>query len=122
MIVYENNRPITRGSTTTQMGADRENAIAFIEVVMWENELTGPDKRDKAIETINKMHVFVRSKGLEELIIYMRRAVVMGERFNIKAEWSKNIAKLFKTLNYHYPSLGVELKANFSHDHWKTSA
>ena len=43
------------------MGADRENAIAFIEIVMWENELTGPDKRDKAIEMINKMHVFVRS-------------------------------------------------------------
>ena len=38
----------------------------------------------------------------------------MGKRFNIKAEWSKTIAKLFKAVNYHYPSLGVELKANFS--------
>ena len=114
MIAYENNRPITRGSTTTQMRSDRDDAIAFIEIVVWENELTGPDKRDEAIEMINKMHGFVRSKSLKELIIYMRRAVVMGKRFKIKAEWSKTIAKLFKTINYHYPPLGAELKANFS--------
>ena len=114
MIAYENNRPITRGSTTTQMRADRDDAIAFIEIVIWENELTGPDKRDEAIEMLNKMHGFVRSKSLKELIIYMRRAVVMGKRFNIKAEWSKTIAKLFKTICYHYPSLGAALKENFS--------
>jgi hypothetical protein len=77
MIAYENNRPITRGSTTTQMRSDRDDAIAFIEIVIWENELTWPDKRDEAIEMINKMHGFVRSKSLKELIIYMRRAVVM---------------------------------------------
>jgi hypothetical protein len=60
------------------------------------------------------MHGFVRSKSLKELIIYMRRAVVMWKRFKIKAEWSKTIAKLFKTICYHYPSLGAELKENFS--------
>jgi hypothetical protein len=69
VIAYENNRPITRGSTTTQMRADRDDAIAFIEIVIWENELTGPDKHDEAIEMINKMHGFVRSKSLKELII-----------------------------------------------------
>jgi hypothetical protein len=114
MIAYENNRPITRGSTTTQMRSDRDDAIAFIEIVIWENELTWPDKRDEAIEMINKMHGFVRSKSLKELIIYMRRDVVMGKRFKIKAEWSKTIAKLFKTICYHNPSLGAELKENFS--------
>jgi hypothetical protein len=114
MIAYKNNRPITRGSTTTQLRVDRDDAIAFIEIVMWENELTGPDKRDEAIKMINKMHGFVRSKGLKEFIIYMRRDVVMGKRINVKAEWPKTIAKLFKTINYHYPLLGVEQKGNFS--------
>ena len=38
----------------------------------------------------------------------------MGKRFKIKAEWSKTIAKLFKTICYHNPSLGAELKENFS--------
>jgi hypothetical protein len=114
MIAYENNRPITRGSTTTQMRADRDDVIAFIKFFMWENELTWPDKRDEAIEMINKTHGFVRGKSLKDFIIYMRRAAVMGKQFKIKAEWSKTIAKLFKTIAYHYPSLGAELKANFS--------
>jgi hypothetical protein len=39
MIAYENNRPITRGSTTTQMRSDRDDAIAFIEIVIWEMNL-----------------------------------------------------------------------------------
>ena len=51
---------------------------------MWENELTGTNKRDEAIEMINKMRRLVRSKGLKELIIYMRRVVFWGKRFNIK--------------------------------------
>jgi hypothetical protein len=50
MIAYENNRPITQSSTTTQMRADQDDAIAFIEIVIWENELTGPDKLDEAIK------------------------------------------------------------------------
>ena len=75
MIAYENNRPITRGSTTTQMRAYRDDAIAFIEIVIWGNGLTRPDKRDEAIEMINKMHGFVRSKGLKELIIYITLAI-----------------------------------------------
>jgi hypothetical protein len=49
MIGYENNRPITRGSTTTKMRSDRDGAIAFIEIEIWENELTGPDKRNKYV-------------------------------------------------------------------------
>jgi hypothetical protein len=33
-VAYENNRPMTRGpTTTTQMRADRDDAIAFIEIV-----------------------------------------------------------------------------------------
>jgi hypothetical protein len=45
-----------------------DDAIAFIEIVIWENELTWPDKRDEAIDMINKMHGFVRSKSLKELV------------------------------------------------------